>query len=144
MLANIIASVISGVSSIFGFATKVKEKQAETIVSGIDAVKTLIETKAESEASAAIVVAAEAQSESVLARNWRPLTMLIFVGLIVARFFGFVPDHMSPTEYERLWDLMEIGMAGYIGSRTIEKIVSQMSLGSVLKRYIENSLIKGK
>ena len=34
------------------------------------------------------VIVAEAKSESVLARNWRPATMVVFAGAIVAHFFG--------------------------------------------------------
>ena len=54
--------------------------------------KQLIETKpTELEAQAKIVLA-EAQG-SWLQRNWRPLLMVTFAGLVVAHWFGFTaPD----------------------------------------------------
>ena len=48
------------------------------------------------EKAAAQIINTEAASKHWLAANWRPLTMLFFVGLIGARWFGFVPD--SPEQ----------------------------------------------
>lgn len=69
------------------------------------------------------VVKAEAQGESWLQRNWRPLTMLTFVGLIVARMFGFTAPNLSPAEYLELWGLMKLGLGGYVVGRSTEKVV---------------------
>ena len=133
----IIGPIISALGSVASSFFEAKSKQGDAIVSGLNVVKHLADSNAEREGAAALVVAAEANSDSWLARNWRPATMAIFVGLIVARFFGLVPSHMSPIEYEKLWDLVELGMGGYVVSRSVEKIVSQLSLGSVLKKYLE-------
>lgn len=143
-MGGIIGGIISALGSIFGKFFSAKEKQGEIVGKAIDAVGQLAGSNAERERAAALVVAAEAQSDSWIAKNWRPMTMVIFVGLIVARFFGLVPSHMSITEYERLWDLVEVGMGGYVVSRSVEKIVSQLSLGSVLKKYIEQLTIGDK
>lgn len=143
-MGGIIGGIISALGSVFGGLFKAKEKQGEIIGKAIDAVGELAGSNAERERAAALVVAAEAQSDSWVARNWRPITMCIFVGLIVARFFGLVPTNMSPMEYERLWDLVEVGMGGYVVSRSVEKIVSQLSLGSVLKKYLEQLTINKK
>jgi hypothetical protein len=140
-MGGIIGGIISALGSMFGNFFKAKEKQGEIVGKAIDAVGELASSNAERERAAALVVVAEAQSESWIARNWRPVTMAVFVSLIVCRFFGFVPSHMSPMEYERLWDLVEIGMGGYVVSRSVEKIVSQLSLGSVLKKYLEQLTI---
>lgn len=35
------------------------------------------------------IIVAEAQSSSLLTRNWRPLTMLTFTALIVAHWLGY-------------------------------------------------------
>lgn len=146
-MGSIIGGLISALGNIFSKFFSAKEKQGEIIGKGLDALGTLASSNAERERAAALVVVAEAQSESWVARNWRPVTMAIFVGLIVCRFFGLVPQNMSPMEYERLWDLVEIGLGGYVVSRSVEKIVSQISLGSLLKRYLEQLAIthtKGK
>lgn len=143
-MGGIIGGIISALGSLFGGFFGAKTKQGEIVGQAIDAVGQLASSNAERERAAALVVAAEAQSDSWIAKNWRPMTMVIFVGLIVARFFGLVPSHMSITEYERLWDLVEVGMGGYVVSRSVEKIVAQLNLGSVLKKYIEQLTIGDK
>lgn len=141
ILGGLISVLGSGLSGFFG----TKLKQGELVGQAIDAVGKVIESKAQSEHAAALVVVAEAQSDSWIAKNWRPMTMVFFVILIGCRFFGITPSNMSLMEYDRLWDLVEIGMGGYIASRTVEKIVSQIGLGSVLKKYLEQlTLNKGK
>ncbi|CAB4212254.1 hypothetical protein UFOVP1437_5 [uncultured Caudovirales phage] len=136
-MGSILGGLISALGSIFGSFFSTKVKQGEVIGTAVEAISTLASSNAERERAAALVVAAEAQSDSWLARNWRPMTMAIFVGLIVARFFGLVPSHMSPAEYDRLWDLVEVGMGGYVVSRSVEKIVAGLNLSSVLKKYLD-------
>ena len=54
--------------------------------------KQLIETKPTELGAQAKIVLAEAQG-SWLQRNWRPLLMVTFAGLVVAHWFGFTaPD----------------------------------------------------
>ena len=75
------------------------------------------------------VLVAEATGESALQRNWRPLTMLVFVFIIfnnyvlvpyVSAFGGTIPALEIPNG---LWALLNVGIGGYIASRGIEKIV---------------------
>lgn len=75
------------------------------------------------EIAAADVVKAEAQSEHWLTANWRPITMLIFVGLVVARWFGYSAPGITEAEYLSLYDLIKIGLGGYVVGRSAEKIV---------------------
>lgn len=69
------------------------------------------------------VVVSEAQSASWIARNWRPILMLVFTYIIahnyvIAPIFGIgavpIPD--------RMWSLLELGIGGYIGGRSLEKV----------------------
>lgn len=96
-------------------------------------------TEAAGLAAAASIIVAEAQSESAITRTWRPIIMLIFAGLIIASWFGYTPpgidQPMSPM-LDRLFDLMEIGIGGYVGGRTLEKIAKEIRIGSVLKKLI--------
>jgi len=69
------------------------------------------------------IVIAEAQSGSWLTRSWRPLTMLIFVGLITARWFGYSATNLSPQEYLELWGIVKLGLGGYVIGRSAEKIM---------------------
>lgn len=76
----------------------------------------------EIEKAAASIINTEAASKHWLAANWRPLTMLVFVCLIVARWLGWTADNMSEAEYLELYDLMKIGLGGYVVGRSAEKI----------------------
>jgi len=69
------------------------------------------------------IVIAEASSGSWLTRSWRPITMLIFVGLITARWFGYSATNLSPAEYLELWGIVKLGLGGYVIGRSAEKIV---------------------
>lgn len=68
------------------------------------------------------VVKTEAASTHWLAANWRPLTMLTFTGLIVARWFGWSAPNLDPAEYIKLWDIVQLGLGGYVIGRSAEKI----------------------
>lgn len=72
--------------------------------------------------AAAGIVKAEAESDHWLAATWRPLTMLVFTGLIVARWFGWAAPSLSEDEYLKLWSIVEFGLGGYVVGRSVEKI----------------------
>lgn len=73
------------------------------------------------------IVPTEAASENWLASSWRPILMLTFGMLIVARWFGFAAPELSEAEYIKLWDIVELGLGGYVMGRTAEKIVPQIA-----------------
>lgn len=68
--------------------------------------------------SRATIIKAEAQGASWLQRNWRPLTMLTFLVLIVCHYAGVLAFPIA----DQMWTLLQIGIGGYIGGRTIEKV----------------------
>ena len=75
----------------------------------------------ELEAAASIIVA-EAQGESWLQRNWRPLLMVLF-GTIIANNYMLVPIFGTPAAEipPDMWDLLKLGVGGYVVGRTAEK-----------------------
>lgn len=73
------------------------------------------------------IVNTEAASKHWLAANWRPLTMLTFVALIVARWFGWAAPNLSEAEYLKLWSIVELGLGGYVIGRSVEKIVPRIA-----------------
>lgn len=77
--------------------------------------------------AAAEIIKAEAASEHWLAANWRPLLMLTFGGLIVARWFGWAAPLLSESEYLKLWDIVQLGIGGYTIGRSAEKIVPSIA-----------------
>jgi hypothetical protein len=76
------------------------------------------------------IVTAEAKGESWLQRNWRPLTMMVFV-FIVANNYIIAPYAQAisgaavslPTPPD-LWALIKIGLGGYVVGRSAEKCVA--------------------
>ena len=69
------------------------------------------------------VVLSETTGHSWLQRNWRPITMLVFVyiiahNFIIAPLFNLKYLPIPPD----MWGLLKIGMGGYIFGRTVEKI----------------------
>jgi len=69
------------------------------------------------------IVNSEAASGNWLAASWRPITMLTFVAIVVAKFLGYDSPNMSPEDYSHLWTLIEIGLGGYVVGRSVEKAV---------------------
>jgi hypothetical protein len=69
------------------------------------------------------IVKTEAASENWLASSWRPILMLTFGALIVARWFGWAAPNLSEAEYLKLWSIVELGLGGYVIGRSAEKIV---------------------
>ncbi len=79
------------------------------------------------------VIIAELSRGSWLGRSWRPLLMLLVMGIItvyglilpliealLGQAIGFTPRwHDIP---EGLWNLITLGVTGYIGGRTLEKV----------------------
>ena len=73
------------------------------------------------------IVKTEAASTHWLAANWRPLLMLRFGGLIVARWFGWAAPGLSEAEYLKLWSIVEFGLGGYVVGRSVEKIAPSIA-----------------
>lgn len=73
-------------------------------------------------AAAADIIKTEAQSQHWLAAIWRPVVMLVFTGLIVARWFGWAAPNLSEAEYLKLWSIVEFGLGGYVVGRSVEKV----------------------
>lgn len=85
------------------------------------------------------VVMAEVQSEHWLSRNWRPMLMVLLMGFLVViglllpladllagRTIPFAPRwHLLP---EGFWQFLTVGMGGYIGGRSLEKVAGAIAV----------------
>ena len=78
-------------------------------------------------AAAGEIIKAEAQSEHWLAACWRPILMLTFGALIVARWLGWSAPGISEAEVLKLWDIVQLGLGGYVIGRSLEKIAPQIA-----------------
>lgn len=73
------------------------------------------------------IIKAEASSEHWIVAAWRPILMLTFGGLIVARWLGFSAPGISEAEILKLWSIVEFGLGGYIVGRSVEKVVPSIT-----------------
>ncbi len=87
----------------------------------------LMANAAKIEEAAASIIADEAKSEHWLASSWRPMVMLTFTALIVARWLGYSAPGISEAEVLKLWDIVQLGLGGYVIGRSAEKIVPQIA-----------------
>tara|TARA_R110000787_G_scaffold63679_11_gene144186 strand:- start:289553 stop:289948 length:396 start_codon:yes stop_codon:yes gene_type:complete len=119
VLATIAGPLLKGLFDIVDQSVEDKDQAAR--------IKALLQQKVldgqmkEIEAAAQIIVA-EANGESWLQRNWRPVTMLTFVTIIannyiVVPLFGTPSAEVPPD----MWDLIKIGLGGYVVGRSVEK-----------------------
>jgi len=83
----------------------------------------LLARAGEIEKAAGAVVLAEARSEHWLASTWRPIVMLTFAALIVARWLGWSAPGLTEPEVLKLWSIVELGLGGYVIGRSVEKVV---------------------
>ena len=97
-------------------------------------VNKVIEAGSALEQAAAAIIKAEAASSHWLAANWRPITALIFVGLIVARWMGFAAPGMTEAEYLKVYELIYIMIGGYTIARSVEKTAPSIAAAITGKR----------
>jgi len=83
----------------------------------------LMQNAAALEQAAAGIVKAEAESEYWLAANWRPIMMLTFGALIVARWLGWTAPGITEAVELKLWDIIQLGLGGYVIGRSAEKVI---------------------
>ena len=105
---------------------KIKDPQKE-----LELIQKLNELETEIIKSKAEIITAEAKSEHFLTSTWRPITMLVFTFIIANNYilvpylqaFGFdVPTLQLDTE---MWELLKIGIGGYVVGRSVEKAVKE-------------------
>jgi hypothetical protein len=123
MLPALIPALAPIVSRVVGnlFPDPAEKAKAEA-----EAMRQLLAAQSEIQAAAGEIVRTEAASQHWLAANWRPLTMLIFVGLIVARWLGYSAPNISEAEVLMLWEIVKIGLGGYVVGRSVEKVAPQI------------------
>lgn len=107
---------------------------AEAAKAQQDMVMTLLAQQGALNAVAGDIIKAEAQSEHWLAACWRPILMLTFGGLIVARWLGWSAPGISEAEALKLWDIVQLGLGGYVIGRSIEKMAPQIASAVATRR----------
>ena len=67
------------------------------------------------------IIKGEIGGESWLQRNWRPLLMLWFAGLVGAHWLGYTPPNLSQETIAALLGIVKVGIGGYVVGRSVEK-----------------------
>ena len=93
------------------------ELRAELLGKTLDITTKLIEVQSN-------VIVAEAGGKSWLQRNWRPITMVCFLILVILDSFGWLPNKLAP----QAWTLLSIGLGGYVVGRSAEKVVDKLKI----------------
>lgn len=101
---------------------------AEAAKAQQDMVMALLSQQAALNAAAGDIIQAEAKSEHWLTATWRPIVMLTLTAMIVARWLGLAAPGISEAEAVKLWEIVQLGLGGYVIGRSIEKVAPQLAL----------------
>jgi hypothetical protein len=132
LLKNPISEVLGSVGDILGrFIASPDDKlkaQQELAKLSFDFQTKIAEIDVEWAKTQATVVTAEIQSESWAARNWRPILMLSFTYIVVHTYVAAPLFHLTPVNIPPdMWDLLRLGIGGYVIGRSVEKITPSIA-----------------
>lgn len=120
-IADVIEHVLPSGDAKIQLQQKMLEGQLAAASQVMDYEKQLLDSQMQ-------IIKAEAQGNSWMQRNWRPITMLTFLALVVCDSFGWLPNRLAPEA----WVLLQIGLGGYVAGRSLEKLAP--SIVSVIKK----------
>jgi hypothetical protein len=76
----------------------------------------------------ASVINTEAGSSNWLASSWRPVLMLTFTYIIFHNYVLVTMFHLSSVPIpDPMWDLLKLGIGGYVMGRSVEKIAPSIA-----------------
>lgn len=138
----IIDTVLNTVNNVIDkvFPDKTEAEKAKAAIQ-----RAVLEIDRTSIEQSARIVLGEVQGQSWLQRNWRPLLMLSCITIVVNNYilypylslFG-VPSLRLELP-QQLWDLMKIGVGGYVVGRSAEKIATSVSGRGLLERMFKKN-----
>ena len=114
-LASIIDSMTTSDDEKFKVKKELSKIQSDISIKLLDYEKQMVIAKSS-------VVQSEVSGQSWLQRNWRPITMLTFLVLVVLDSFGLLAFRLAPEA----WTLLQIGMGGYVIGRSAEKVLPKL------------------
>jgi len=115
-ISDVIDHVLPSGDAKLALQQKVLEGQIAASASLMDYEKQLLGAQAQ-------IITAEAQGNSWLQRSWRPITMLVFLALVVCDSFAWLPNKLAP----QAWTLLQIGLGGYVAGRSLEKVAAPVA-----------------
>lgn len=138
-----VSNVVSGTVGKF-IEDKDKAKELETALTA-QLTTSVVELMGRELDAQKSVIVAEAQGESWLQRNWRPIIMMALSTMVCIYWMGWTHQQLDQPVILKILDIVQIGLGGYIGGRTAEKLADRgveifrtraaaMSAGEGLKR----------
>jgi hypothetical protein len=129
----ILGDIVNGVVDIIDKSVEDEDKKNELKAALDKALMTADLTRFQEQIKAqASIVLGEVKGESWLQRNWRPILMLTVVAVVANNYLlspylgAIFPQYVHVLALpDRLWDLMTLGVGGYVVGRTGEKITQR-------------------
>lgn len=124
MLSNLV-SEIGGIIDSLTLSSKEKMQLRASLTEALSRFEADLQKEQSS------VIRSESQG-NWLQRSWRPLVMLTFSAVVLLGIFTPLP---LPDDGSRFWDLLEIGLGGYVIGRSFESV--SLELGKRVKNLLK-------
>mgnify|MGYP003115582922 CR=1 FL=1 len=124
IMLNLLSAAAPMVKTLFNTIDKTIDNKAEAEKIKQSIQEQLITGQLKELEAQAKVITTEANG-SWLQRNWRPILMLVFAGLVVAHWFGFTAPNIPESVQNSLLNIVLVGVGGYIVGRSGEKIADK-------------------
>ena len=123
-MLNVLGAVAPMVKTLFSTIDKTIDNKADAEKMKQQIQQQLLSGQLKELEAQASIITAEAQG-GWLQRNWRPLLMLVFAGLVVAHWFGFTAPNIPESVQNSLLNIVLVGVGGYVVGRSGEKIADK-------------------
>ena len=118
---SVVKDLLEGLDNLF--TSKEEKIQAENVIKQI-----LLQKQLELQKMQTDIIITEAKG-NWLQRSWRPLLMVSFGFIVIyVKFIGPLFGLPIPELELEFWELLKIGIGGYVVGRSAEKIANNLSL----------------
>ena len=123
-LLNIVESVIQNDKEKYRIKEEILNSQTQAITEISNYLKEL-------EIARTKTIVSELTGHSWIQRNWRPVLMLTFIFIIIWNYILAPLLNIRTVQTpDQMWNLIKIGIGGYLGGRSFEKIISMIQGGN--------------
>lgn len=140
MIWSAVGGLLSVLSKAVGGFFGLKESQGKIIEKALEVVSDVNTSDDARAVAAAKIISSEAHSDSWITRSWRPLTVVALVTILISHYLGYTMPNLNEDSIRWLQDMVEYSVLGYMGMRSADKWVRDLSLAKVLRTFIEKKL----
>ena len=117
---SVVKDLLGGLDKLF--TSKEEKIKAENVIKQI-----LVQKQLELQRMQTEIIVTEAKG-NWLQRSWRPILMLAFGFIVIyVKFLAPVFGLTIPELENEFWNLLQIGIGGYVIGRTVEKMMKSYS-----------------